>query len=145
MKILVKGANFLIKNIWKCSGSFKSNKTSSVNLFPNPSKEGIKVGDKFSITISNWKAVGTGGASVIVNSRIATSSLISGKSFNNDSGTQFVSYGNCVAKTVIARTDSVVETNFKEKFSDMALFVNITNQGITEISFDYKEVETLSP
>lgn len=141
MKILVKGANFQIKNIWKCSGSFKSNTTSFINLFPNPSKEGIKAGDKFSITISNWKEVGTGGASVTVNSRIVTSSIITNKSFNNDSGAQFVSYGNCVAKTVIAKVDSVVETDFKEKYSDMSLFVNITNSGSTEISFDYEIVK----
>jgi hypothetical protein len=141
MKILVKGANFQIKNIWKCSGSFKSNTSGSINLFPNPSKEGIKTGDKFSITISNWKEVGTGGASVSVNSKIATSSLITDKKFNNDSGEMFVSYGNCVAKTIIATVDSVVETDFKEKYSDMNLFVAITNSGSTEISFDYEIVK----
>lgn len=141
MKILVKGANFPIKNIWKCSGSFKSNTSGTINLFPNPSKEGIKVGDKFSITISNWKEVGTGGASVTVNSRIATSSTITNKHFNNDSGAIFVSYGNCVAKTVIAKVDSVIETNFKENYSDMNLCIIIANSGSTEISFDYEIVK----
>lgn len=141
MKIVVKGANFQIKNIWKCSGSFKSNKSETINLFPNPSKEGIKAGDKFSITISNWKKVGTGGAAVTVNSEIATSSLITSKKFNNDSGAMFVAYGNCVAKTVIATADSNVETDFKEQYSDMNLFVDITNSGSTEFSFDYEIVK----
>lgn len=141
MKILVKGAKFPIKNIWKCSGSFKSNTTDTINLFPNPSKEGIKAGDKFSITISNWKEVGTGGASVTVNSKIATSSTITNKQFNNDSGAAFVSYGNCVDKTIIATADSAVETDFKERYSDMNLLVSITNSGSTEISFDYEIVK----
>lgn len=141
MKILVKGANFQIKNIWKCSGSFKSNKSTKINLFPNPSKEGIKTGDRFSITISNWKEVGTGGAAVTVNSMIATSSLITDTPFNNDSGTTFVSYGNCVSKTIIATADSNVETDFKERYSDMNLNVAITNSGNTEISFDYEIVK----
>lgn len=141
MKIVVKGANFQIKNIWKCSGSFKSNKSGIINLFPNPSKKGVKTGDTFSITISNWKEVGTGGAAVTINSRIKTSSLNEGKPFNNDSGTIFVSYGNCVDKTAIATADSNVETDFKEQYSDMNLGVNITNSGSTEISFDYEIVK----